>query len=457
MRNSYFERRVKAAALSFVMAASMTAPAVVPSFTAIADSVSVNTSLALKDVYTGYTAELGSSGVKTITFTCVADYTGGFTYGFGIGTAESPYWVEYDGTKWAEEGQGIELQVKEGEEFTITIDVSSLELSYNPKSDKYPGKYEFRNYYSGKGGSVKIVSAESNASTKPTDPTKPTNPTDPTDPTDPTKPDPSKPDVIPENNLKSGAWSFKDNGDGTATISTTVTKQLDNLDYTLTKGYDEDYYAEKGEEITEDSLINSHKFSYKDFGITDLDGITIESFTATIESDKEMKTLMYGGGLNVEHGSPADTEYAKQIAGIEGKETAGYWYNDMGPDEIKKFEDAGVKFEITPATGVTVSNAGKYYEAYWEVPQEVQPYVTNKASDSISFQYWYGEEEADEYTELESVKLTGAALTYTKTVTVPYTNSIKTAVDKVITLGSDETNKLEIPYEDLGIDEDKAQ
>ena len=116
MRNSYFERKVKAAALSFVMAASMTAPAVVPSFTAIADSVSVNTSLALKDVYTGYTAELGSSGVKTITFTCVADYTGGFTYGFGIGTAESPYWVEYDGTKWAEEGQGIELQVKEGEE-----------------------------------------------------------------------------------------------------------------------------------------------------------------------------------------------------------------------------------------------------------------------------------------------------------------------------------------------------
>ena len=240
MRNSNFDRKIKIAALSFVMAASMTAPAVVPAFTTVAESVSVGTSLALKDVYTGYTAELGTAGVKTITFTCVADYTGGFTYGFGIGTAESPYWLEYDGTKWAKEGAGVELQVKEGEEFTITIDVSSLELSYNPKSDQYPGKYEFRNYYSGKGGTVQIISAEANAKTTPTDPTKPTEPTEPTEPDNPSIPNI---DVIPDNNLKSGAWSYKDNGDGTATISTTVTKQLDNLDYTLTKGFDEDYNA----------------------------------------------------------------------------------------------------------------------------------------------------------------------------------------------------------------------
>ncbi|MDD6345872.1 MAG: DUF5620 domain-containing protein, partial [Oscillospiraceae bacterium] len=431
MRNSNFDRKVKAAALSFVMAASMTAPAVVPVFTSVAESVSVGTSLAVKDKYIGYTAELGSSGIKTITFTCVADYTGNFTYGFGIGTAEDPYWLEYDGTNWAEEGAGVEVAVTEGEEFTITIDVSSLTLSYNPTSDKYPGKYEFRNYYSGKDGTVKIVSAEANAKTDPTKPTEPTNPTNPNDPTKPTEPDnPTIPNinVIPENNLKSGAWSFKDNGDGTATISTTVTKQIEGLEYVLTKGFDEDYYASKGEEITEESPINSHKFSYKDFGITDMTGVTIESLTATIESDKNIKTFMYGGGLNVEKSSPADTEYAKQVAGIEGKETAGYWYNDMGAEEIEKFEAQGVEFGVEPAQGVTVSNCGTYYEAYWEVPEAVQPYTTGNTSDTISFQYWYGEEDAEEYTELDTVKLTGAALTYTKAVVVPYTNSVKTAV-----------------------------
>ncbi len=188
-----------------------------------------------------------------------------------------------------------------------------------------------------------------------------------------------------------------------------------------------------------------------------MDGVVIESLTCTIEPDAEMDQFVYGGGINVKPGSPADTEYAKQIAGIPGKEQASYWYNDMGAEgegSVTEFEEKGVKFLITPGNGGKLFGAGSYIEAYWEVPAEVQPHVSDSSTDTISFQYWWGNDAEGE--EVESVKLTNAVLTYTKTVTVPYTDSVITAVDKTIShLGTDDLKNLEIPYKDLEIDETK--
>ncbi len=477
MSKSKSYKRITASLLSFSMAAvSLTAASAGFTVTAVTDSnaavalaaASADT-LGAKDVYKGFTADVASSDMKTITFSFVPDYTGNFVCGLGIGTADSPYWYEYDSEKGFVDSKGgtveiksTEIAVTKGETATLTFDLSKLKLSYNPSTDQYPGKFEFRCYYAGEdNGTVTISSIEANDGSAPLVPGKPiTDPTDPTDPTTPTEP--GKPDYenVPSNNKKSGTWSFTDNKDGTATITSTVTKQIDNLEYVLTQGYDEDSYAAQGVTPTEDDPINSHKFTYADFGITDFEGVTIESLTAVVETPEGVSAdqFMYGGGLNVASGSPADTEYAKKEAGIEGKENAGYWYNDMGEEELENFKAAGVEFGVTPGTGATIKNAGSYIECYWEVPAEVQPYAEVKADKGISFQYWYGDQAGtEEYTVLESVTLKNIAVTYTKEVTVPYTASAVKAVDTTLNLVGvdDETNALKIKYADLGVEEGK--
>ncbi|MDE6093037.1 MAG: DUF5620 domain-containing protein, partial [Ruminococcus sp.] len=227
----------------------------------------------------------------------------------------------------------------------------------------------------------------------------------------------------------------------------------------LTLGYDEDSYALEGKTPGEGDPINSHKFKYSDFGISDMYGVTVESLTAVIESEEEIDTFMYGGGLNVLQSSPADTEYAKNVAGIKGKESAGYWYNDCGEDQLKEFEEAGVKFDIKPSNGATMTGAGTYIEAYWEVPAEVQPYTGTKPSDEISFQYWYSTkaeqpEDAETPEKGETVNLTSAVLTYTKEIVVPYTGSIAEKVNAMVDHTDEEKNALHVKYADLGIEED---
>lgn len=436
---SKFTGRVKASVLSLAIAATSVpaAMAATPAGAVTEANITADVlktaavTLAVDDSTTGTIP----AGATSITFTIESEYATSFSYGLGVSTSSSGYWSEHTKTgTWASKGSGYSVDLKVGTN-KITVELPS-DVTTGTGS-----KYELRCYYCSHWdnsvgdmveNSVTLtgVSADGGSSTE----------------------DPSETPEIPHNNKKSGEWGFTDNGDGTATIWATYTKQLEELDTVLTQGYDEDYYKDHPEEAEEEGYpINSRKFSYSEFGITDLSGITIESLTATIESDTEMATFMYGGGLNVESGSPSDTEYAKVQAGV--KESGSYWYNDMGAEEVEKFEAAGVEFGITPGNGCTATDAGTYYNAYWEVPAEVQKDVTTRSNDSISFQFWYGV--GAEEAELKTVTLTGAALTYTKTVTVPYTASVETAVKSELTYSDTDLNSLKVPYADLGIDEKK--
>ena len=74
------------------------------------------------------------------------------------------------------------------------------------------------------------------------------------------------------------------------------------------------------------------------------------------KDNQNVTRIMYGGGLNVEAGTPADTEKAKakigrdeagnvtddSLAGFKKDGNAGYWYNDIGADS---YDDVAKKQE----------------------------------------------------------------------------------------------------------------
>ena len=104
--------RLKAAAVAALMCVSMTAVVTVPAMMTntmdtYAASVSIGEKLAEDDVYTGFTADIAESGIKTLTFTVEADYTGNFSFGLGLSTDEAPeYWTEYDGKSFVSPDDG---------------------------------------------------------------------------------------------------------------------------------------------------------------------------------------------------------------------------------------------------------------------------------------------------------------------------------------------------------------
>ncbi|MBQ8928623.1 MAG: DUF5620 domain-containing protein [Oscillospiraceae bacterium] len=422
-------------------------PTDVPSDTALPYDVEAD-----GGVYLGYTADLAESGIKNITITFTANFTGSVAVGFGIGLAKDPYWNEYDandGFKEGGEGATIAaktLNVVEGEEYVVKYDTSKLTLSYNPSTDQYPGKFEFRNY--SKDGSITVTAVEANS-------TKQESETGAAE-------DPNahaNHDGWKSANRTSGSWGFTDNGDGTGEIWSTQARQVEFPDepLTLTKGYDDDYYLlnEERHAIEGEDLINSHKFSFiNDFGLGDVGGTqTIESLTATIQSATDVAAFMYGGGVNVTSGSPADTETAKALKGQTIDPKAGYWYNDMGYDTYEAMVDAGVEFGVTPGYGYYLTSEdgqlGGYFSVVWDVPEEVQPYVT---PGDVSFQYWYGTDNAEEPAEIEAVDLVGGAVTYTETRTIDYTGSKVVDVAKSLTAGDDSTNSINLSIaDDLGI------
>ena len=344
-------RRIRATVVSLTMAAAMlpayAAPVnavSIPGTPVISQNKGLSQTMKVDSVYEGTIPE---DGAKSVTFTLDTSYSGqSFSYGFGCSTAESPYWLELDKSgKWVDgskaEGTACKLDKASS---TITIDLSKA-------GAKPGGKFEFRCYYSAhwdnsKGdmvdNSVKLTGVEFSGGSSSSG---------------------SGSSSTPESkNKKSGSWSFKDNKDGTATISATVTKQLDELDYDLTVGYDEDYYTSKGKTPTDSDPINSHKFKYGDFGVPTDGDVTIESLYVVVEADFDVDKFMYGCGTNVTMGSPSDTEYAKRGI-IEGKDDAGYWYNEMGEDSKEEFEDAGVEFGLSDiGEGTTLEGAGKYIE-----------------------------------------------------------------------------------------------
>ncbi len=414
--------RMKAAAVAAVLCLSAAATSIYAMTASLdVDAITVNESIAVDEKYVGNVADLGVSDLESITFTCTAEKTGTFSYGGGISTSVAP---EY----WEELPEGS-VSITAGGTFTVTFDVSDITVSPT-------GTYQFRNYWS-EGGTITIVSVEANGSSSTTDPTDPTDDSGSSSGSAIT-------DGSTSQNAKSGTWSFVDNGDGTGTMTATQARQTD-CDWVLTAGYDEDTYAEEGVVPVEGvDPINSHKFYYgTEFGLTNVGkvknatGVMIESLEVTLTSDVPVKRFMYGGGMNVQNGSHADTESAKAAAGVKD-ETAGYWYNDMGTDTYDDCIAAGVEFGIDPGFGydITASETtplGEYFNVIWDVPEAVYPY---QDSGSLSFQFWYGEEDVEEdYQALETVNLIGGILTYTEEKTFDYTDHIEATVGTELNAG----------------------
>lgn len=422
--------RIKATVLSAVMTATVfVSPAAYQLTQVTAAEKTINHDF----VTTSSTAETATNkakidissfkGASTITFNFETDFTGDVTVGtYGNEISEDPWWVGEDTTP-AVKNQQVVVTPKNGK-FSFVYEV--------PSSITNVIKTVGIGVWYPKDGTVVTLTTASTSGT--------------------TTPDkPGEQDKPVSENTKSGSWTFKDLGNGKAEISSTLTAEIDDqdMDYLLTKGYDEEMYLDPdtGKSTwTEDQPINSHKFTFAEFGLEDLTSVDIQSFNYTIKSDEEISKFMYGGGINVEVGSPADTEKLK------GKD--GYWYNDQGEKDMEEYGDL---FEITPNNGYTVTNAGTYMEIVWDVPKEVQPYVSNFVTDTVGFQFWYAQAanppEGETYGEVDEVHLTAASCTYTRTLTVPYNKTVNKKIGQTLTPGSDETtNQYKFSLADLGLE-----
>lgn len=443
-----------------------------------------------------------------------------FSYWFGINVT-SAYGDWYSPAEEAIEGY-IDYGTSESSDFTITIDLSKVEVNYYQLENWAVGqwwneekRFDMQNCYaetvSGKEVPVTLKSVTVNGTAKDmmvsTDP----NPSNPDNPDNPDKeaqfPNTGEGGFYSSKNEQSSNYSFVDNKDGTATVKSTITKKLNADDLkklaqkeygtdTITlipspKGadYSEDGYADKyGDENSEATIrkngdpLNSHKFSYDDFGIGSGDEttkITPEALTVVMRAkdNQNVTRIMYGGGLNVEAGTPADTEKAKakigrdeagnvtddSLAGFKKDGNAGYWYNDIGTDSYddvaKNLENVGYKVgspdtenglvQIQNGKDLKEQSFGDYVQVTWDVPEDVKQYADAASGKTISFQLWYGEIEAEEYTPLESLDIDSAMLTYTEELTFPYKSQTKElTINKELKTGDD---PLEILYSDLGM------
>lgn len=421
--------RIKATVLSAVMTATVfVSPAAyqLTQVTAAEKTINhefVTTSSTADDATNKAKIDISSfKGASTITFNFETDFTGDVTVGtYGNEISEDPWWVAADTTP-AVENQQVVVTPKNGK-FSFAYKVPSSITNVV----KTVG---IGVWYPKDGTTVTLTTASAGGTTTPDNP--------------------GEQDKPVSANTKSGSWSFKDLGNGKATISSTLTAEIDDqeMDYLLTAGYDEESYIDpetKQSTLTEGDPINSHKFTFAEFGLEDLTSVDIQSFNYTITSDEEISKFMYGGGINVDPQSPADTEYVK------GKD--GYWYNDQGEDDMKEYGDL---FEITPNGGYTVTNAGTYMEIVWDVPAEAQQYVSNNVTDAVGFQFWYAQAanppEGEDYAEVSEVHLKAASCTYTRTLTVPYNKTVNKKIGTTLTPGSDSTNQLKFNLADLGLE-----
>ncbi len=419
--------RLKAAAIS---AAMITTAFVTPSIATInsvtaagSSSISVNKTLIADGKNEGQRqAKIPvtlSSDASELTFNFETEYAGNVSIGiYGAEIKSDPYWVDLDGSFDAK---------ADGGKFSVTYTIPS---TLDPTEIKSIG---VGIWYPKTNETFKLTTI----STDGTGGGSGGNPSNPAEP-------------IVSKNDKSGTCTFKDNGDGTADITSTLTAEISDVDYTLTAGYDEEKYAPynkdpDAKEWQEGDPINSHKFKWSEFNIADIDNVTFQSFNYVIESDVDMKKLMYGGGINVKKDSVADTE------AVKGKD--GYWYNDQGEEDVEKYGD---KFLIDDyATGYTVEDAGTYAKIVWDVPKSVQEWVTKGSDSAVGIQFWYGQDgSSEEYKEIETVKLTGASCTYTRKMTVPYNKTINKKTNQKLTMGTDDTkNQIKLNLADLGLKE----
>lgn len=449
-----------------------------------------------KDVST-----LAESGITSLQFNLSAEAeVAEFVFYLGISLADDPWWANIEADKtMAPEGTSASKNhsykcTPYSTEFSVVVDVSNLDIGYEGE-DK---AYQFENCYTGDtDGNEIAITLESITVNGKTD----------TSVGEPKGNLNTGGAGYTTANNKSGTSQFIDNGDGTATLKSTITKKIDDVsalykdvygtDVILTpspegEDYSEDgYYYEsatgkvvKAADVTWDPtkyarateeqirkagyLLNGHKFAYKDFGIypsaSETSEIQIESLKVVLRapSGDDVKRIQYGGGLNVVEHSPADTEWTKNQAGLKDDKNSGYWYNDMGTkaledtqaaiDAYNAANNADIAFGVDVENGQDIRDAhfGDYVEVTWDVPAEVVPYTTTKDADTISFQLWYGDlnTESGDYAPLKYVTMESAALTYTQSITFPYQAQAKKTVSEKL----DSSAGSEFLFSDFGME-----
>ena len=107
------------------------------------------------------------------------------------------------------------------------------------------------------------------------------------------------------------------------------------------------------------------------------------------------------------------------------------------------------KVEVEVGKGTRLEDCGKWAEVTWDVPDDIKEYVTAKPSDGMSFQFWYGDNKEDGYTQLKTVTLKSATCTYTIETTFPYTDTKTVKVSESLTQGDDDTNTASIKFKDF--------
>ncbi|MGN1403121.1 MAG: DUF5620 domain-containing protein [Ruminococcus sp.] len=508
-----FHKRVKALVISAVMAASSVAVTSGGSFFAEAAGTEVSVGKTLEtsqtnpddpdhplnetkctylckaatDEWTSFTDTtgkspkdiLGTDSPTTLQFNLKADQmVTDFSYYFGCSADESHDWW-WDTNTLTSDGEAIQCHPY-ASEFSVVVKLPSyIDLGAS-------GKFQFQNCYTGlidetdqktrtQDASITLVSITVNGTT---------------DTSEGTAPDwINGDDDLPggaENtgglyfsSANGGAASYSvDQSGDTCTVTTLNSLKLDGLDIALSIGDNcsEEYYASEAFAATNDGKtlnsetaireagfpLNSHKFTYADFnfipGQTVASGAKVKSLSVTLKTadDTNVSRVMYGGGLNVEYMSLADTEYAKLQAGLKSDVNAGYWYNDIGGAALKQCTDAGVdwgngkgEFEVGGGSDLAKQELGSYFTVTWDVPEQVVDCATTKNTDQISFQLWYAELTQGDFTDATIVD---ATLTYEESITFPCsgTASVKSA-------GSSSVGKsVSIPYADFGMTYEKT-
>lgn len=511
--NKTFHKRVKALLVSAVMAASSVAVTSGGAFFAEAagSEVSVGKTLATAnpdpknpkgdplnakdctflckaatDTWTKFTDTQGKSpedllgtGVKTLQFNLKADQmVTDFSYFFGCSADEDhDYW--WDTGQVTDDGEAVKC-TPYASEFSVVVEVPS----YADLGES--GKFQFQNCYTGlidetdqktrtQNASITLVSITVNGTTD----TGTGTPPDWINSNDDLPGGAENTGGLYFSSANGGADTYKVEQNGeTCTIKTLNSLKIDGLDIKLTTGDNcsEEYYASEAFAATNDGKIltseaaireaglplNSHKFTYADFnflpGVSVSAGAKVKSLSVTLKTDDgtNVDRVMYGGGLNVEYMSLADTEYAKLQAGLKSDVNAGYWYNDIGGAALKQCTEAGVdwgngkgEFEVGGGSDLAKRELGSYFTVTWDVPEQVVDCATAKTTDQISFQLWYAELTEGDF---KDATIVDATLTYEEAITFPCT-----ATASVKNAGSSSVGKsVSIPYADFGMQYEKT-
>ncbi|MBP0989072.1 MAG: DUF5620 domain-containing protein, partial [Oscillospiraceae bacterium] len=157
-------------------------------------------------------------------------------------------------------------------------------------------------------------------------------------------------------------------------------------------------------------------------------------------------------GLNVEYKSDADIEYWLNVDDDPDTDK-GYWYNEHGDDEDGNPTVDEKKVKVKVGKGTTLEDCGKWAEVTWKVPEDIKEFVTAAPNDAISFQFWYGDNKEDGYTQLKSVTLKSATCTFTVEKTFSFTDEKSLDVGKKLTQGDDKTNTASISFKDFEFEE----